>query len=221
MAISKRNTASFHAQEPPLTIARVALYGRVSTLNGQDPEMQLSELREYASRRGWTITSEYVDQGVSGSKEWRPQLNQLMADAHRRTFDAVLVWKIDRFGRSLKHLVNALADLCAYGVAFISFRDNLDLSTPSGRLMFQIIGAMAEFERSLIQERVKAGLRNARAKGKKFGRPRAEVDAQRVVALRAEGLSWSQVCQRLSVSKGTAQRAYYSNSDRDLRLIKA
>ena len=104
-------------------------------------------------------------------------------------FDAVLVWKIDRFGRSLKHLVNALADLCAYGVAFISFRDNLDLSTPSGRLMFQIIGAMAEFERSLIQERVKAGLRNARAKGKKFGRPRAQVNADRVFALRREGLS--------------------------------
>src|ERR1022692_2272830 len=157
MAVHQRNTVPLLAQEPPLTIARVALYARVSTLNGQDPEMQLSELREYASRRGWTITSEYVDQGVSGSKESRPQLNQLVADAHRRRFDAVLVWKIDRFGRSLKHLVNALADLCAYGVAFISFRDNLDLSTPSGRLMFQIIGAMAEFERSLIQERVKAG----------------------------------------------------------------
>jgi hypothetical protein len=119
MAVHQRNTASSHAQEPPLTISRVALYARVSTLNGQDPEMQLSELREYVSRRGWTITSEYVDQGVSGSKESRPQLNQLMADAHRRKFDAVLVWKIDRSGRSLKHLVNALADLCAYGVAFV------------------------------------------------------------------------------------------------------
>ena len=114
---------------------------------------------------------------------------------------------MDRFGRSLKHLVNALADLCAYGVAFISFRDNLDLSTPSGRLMFQIIGAMAEFERSLIQERVKAGLRNARAKGKKFGRPRAVVDAARVAELRRDGLSWSQVCRTLNVSKRTAQRS--------------
>jgi DNA invertase Pin-like site-specific DNA recombinase len=207
MAISKRNTTSFRAQEVPLTIARVALYARVSTLNGQDPEMQLSELREYASRRGWIVTGEYVDQGVSGSKESRPELNQLMADAHRRKFDAVLVWKIDRFGRSLKHLVNALADLCAYGVAFISFRDNIDLSTPSGRLMFQIIGAMAEFERSLIQERVKAGLRNARAKGKKFGRPRVQVDAVRVGELRRDGLSWSQVCRSLNVSKGSAQRA--------------
>src|SRR5271157_1297488 len=207
MAASTRNTAPSHAQEPPLAIARVALYARVSTCNGQDPEMQLSKLREYASRRGWTITSEYIDQGVSGSKESRPELNRLMADAHRRKFDAVLVWKIDRFGRSLKHLVNALADLCAYGVAFVSFRDNLDLSTPSGRLMFQIIGAMAEFERSLIQERVKAGLRNARAKGKKFGRPRVQVDAARVAALRHEGLSWSQVCRTLNVSKGSAQRS--------------
>ncbi len=207
MATHQRNTASSHAQELPLTIARVALYARVSTLNGQDPEMQLSELREYASRRGWTITSEYVDHGVSGSKESRPQLNRLTEDAHRRAFDAVLVWKIDRYGRSLKHLVNALADLSAYGVAFVSFRDNLDLSTPSGRLMFQIIGAMAEFERSLIQERVRAGLRNARARGKKFGRPRVEIDAVRVAELRRNGLSWSQVCRTLKVSKGSAQRS--------------
>ena len=99
----------------PLAINRVALYARVSTLNGQDPEMQLSELREYAARRGWTVSGEYVDQGVSGSKESRPELNRLTADAHRRLFDAVLVWKIDRYGRSLKHLVNALADVSAYG----------------------------------------------------------------------------------------------------------
>src|SRR6202142_2629433 len=207
MAGHHRNTASSPTQEPALIMARVALAARGSTLNGEDPEIQLSELREYASRRGWTITSEYVDQGVSGSKESRPELNQLMVDAHRHTFDAVLVWKIDRFGRSLKHLVNALADLCSYGVAFVSFRDNLDLSTPSGRLMFQIIGAMAEFERSLIQERVRAGLRNARAKGKKFGRPRVKIDAAQVAELRRDGLSWSQVCRTLNVSKGSAQRS--------------
>ena len=207
MAVHQRNTPATPTQEPPLTIARVGLYARVSILNGQDPEMQLAKLREYASRRGWTITGEYIDQGVSGSKESRPELNRLTADAHRRAFDAVLVWKIDRFGRSLRHLVNALADLCAYGVAFVSFRDNLDLSTPSGRLMFQIIGAMAEFERSLIQERVKAGLRNARAKGKRFGRPRVQVDSARVAELRRGGLSWSQVCRTLNVSKGSAQRS--------------
>jgi DNA invertase Pin-like site-specific DNA recombinase len=164
MARQQRSTT--FDQESTRPITRVALYARVSTLNNQDPEMQLSELREYAGRRGWQIVEEFTDHGVSGCRESRPTLNRLVADACRRRFDAVLVWKIDRFGRSLKHLVNALAELAALGVAFISLRDNLDLSTPSRRLMFQIIGAMAEFERALIQERVRAGLRNARAKRK-------------------------------------------------------
>jgi DNA invertase Pin-like site-specific DNA recombinase len=138
-------------QEHPISL--VALYARVSTSNGhQDPEMQLRELREYAERRGWQVVGEYIDHGVSGSKESRPELNRLMADVHQRRFDAILVWKIDRFGRSLKHLVNALADLGAYGVAFVSLRDNLDLSTPSGRLMFQIIGAMADYVEHAIMQ---------------------------------------------------------------------
>ena len=170
--------------------------------------MQLAELREYAERRGWEIVEEFIDQGVSGCKEFRPALNRLMSDACRRQFDAVLVWKIDRFGRSLKHLVNALADLAALGVAFVSLRDNLDLSTPSGRLMFQIIGAMAEFERALIQERVRAGIRNARAKGKRLGRPRVIVDASRIADLRTQGRSWAQIKDELGVSKGTAQRVF-------------
>lgn len=191
---------------------RTALYARVSTLNGQNPEMQLSELREYASRRGWKIVGEYVDEGISGSKEFRPKLNVLMADAHRRKFDVVLVWKIDRFGRSLKHLVNALADLDAYGVAFVSLRDNLDLSTPSGRLMFQIIGAMAEFERALIQERVRAGLKSARARGTRLGRPTVAVDAPRIARLRASGASWSEISQQLGIGVGTAYRAFQRSS---------
>jgi len=186
----------------------VALYARVSTLSNQDPEMQLSELREYAQRRGWDAVEEYVDVGISGSKESRPALNRLMQDAYLRKFDAILVWKIDRFGRSLKHLVNTLSDLCALGVAFVSLRDNLDLSTPSGRLMFQIIGAMAEFERALIQERVRAGLRNARAKGRRLGRPRMIVDASQIISLRARGLSWAQIKTETGVSKGTAQRVF-------------
>jgi DNA invertase Pin-like site-specific DNA recombinase len=185
---------------------RVALYARVSTSNGQqDPEMQLRELREYAEHRELTITGEYVDH-MTGSKDSRPALNRLMADASRRKFDAVLVWKLDRFGRSLRHLVNAIAELEAIGVAFISFRDNLDLSTPSGRLMFQIIGAMAEFERALIQERVKAGLRNAKAKGKKLGRPRAAVDPSRVEALRASGASWRAIAKQTGLGVGTVHR---------------
>ena len=157
---------------------KAAIYARVSTTNhGQDVSMQTRELREYCQRRGFEIVGEYTDVGISGSKDSRPELNRLMADAKQRRFDAVCVWKPDRFGRSLRHLVNALADLESLGVSFISIKDNLDLSTPSGRLMFQIIGAMAEFERALIQERVKAGLRNARAKGKTLGRPRVVVDA--------------------------------------------
>jgi DNA invertase Pin-like site-specific DNA recombinase len=205
MARQQRSTT--FAQESTRPITRIALYARVSTLNNQDPEMQLSELREYARRRGLQIVEEFIDQGVSGCKESRPALNRLMADACRRRFDAILVWKIDRFGRSLKHLVNALAELAALGVAFISLRDNLDLSTPSGRLMFQIIGAMAEFERALIQERVRAGLRNARAKGKRLGRPRVVVDATRIANLRAQGRSWAEIVTEMRIGKGTAQRA--------------
>src|SRR5271169_1528914 len=125
-----------------------------------------------------------------GSKDSRPALNRLMADAGLRKFDTVLVWKLDRFGRSLRHLINALAELEARGIAFVSLRDNLDLGTPSGRLMFQIIGAMAEFERALIQERVKAGLRHARSKGKRLGRPTIVVDRSRIASLRAQGRGW-------------------------------
>ena len=194
---------------------RVALYARVSTSNGQqDPEMQLRELREYAKHRGLIIIGEYVDR-MSGSKDSRPALNQLMTDASRRKFDAVLVWKLDRFGRSLRHLVNAIAELEALGVAFISFRDNLDLSTPSGRLMFHVVSAMAEFERALIQERVKAGLRNAQAKGKKLGRPRADVDQSRVEALRASGASWREIAEKLGIGLGTVHRSLQPRSKND------
>src|SRR5947209_8002938 len=192
MAKNDGTTTTSFAQQP-LPISCVALYARVSTVAVQDPEMQLRELRDYAFRRGWVIQDEYVDRGISGSKESRPALNKLLTDAHHHLFDAVLVWKIDRFGRSLKHLVNTLAELAALGVAFISLRDNLDLSTPSGRLMFQIIGAMAEFERALIQERVRAGLRNARTKGRRLGRPRVVVDASQIASLRAQGRSWAEI----------------------------
>src|SRR5438874_9641557 len=165
--------------------------------------MQLVELREYAARRGWHVIGEYVDR-ASGIKESRPALNRLMTDARRRKFDMIAVWKIDRFGRSLKHLVNALAELEAVGVAFVSLRDNLDLSTPAGRLMFQIIAAMAEFERALIQERVRAGLRNARQRGKRLGRPRVYVNTFKIADLRAQGRSWAEITEETGVSKGTA-----------------
>src|SRR5215468_1724968 len=179
-----------------------AIYARVSTANNvQDPTMQTRELREYCERRGWSVVGEYVDLGISGAKERRPELDKLLQDAKRRKLDAIICWKLDRIGRSLRHLVNLLAELEAVGVALVSFSDHLDLSTPQGRLMFQIIGAMAEFERSLIQERVKAGLRNARAKGKRLGRPRVAVDVTRIATLRSQGLSWAKIGTRLGVGK--------------------
>jgi DNA invertase Pin-like site-specific DNA recombinase len=206
VAVNQRNTRPSVAQLSQST-PRIALYARVSTSGGhQDPEMQLRELREYAERRGWEIVETYTDAGVSGSKDSRPALNRLMADACQRRFDAVLVWKLDRFGRSLRHLVNSLAELEAIGVAFVSIRDSLDLSTPSGRLMFQIIGAMAEFERALVQERVRAGLRNARAKGRRLGRPRADIDEAQIAELRHSGASWRTVAKALGVGVATAYR---------------
>jgi DNA invertase Pin-like site-specific DNA recombinase len=193
------------------TVTRAAVYGRVSTKDkGQNPEMQLAELREYCQRRGWTVTGEYVDVGVSGSKASRPQLDRLMRDVRLRRVDVIAVWKLDRFGRSLRHLVDALGELKAVGVAFVSLRDNLDLSTPAGRMLFHVVGAMAEFERDLISERVRAGMGAAKKKGSCIGRPRVMADARKVAALRAQGLSWKQICSELALSKGTAQRAFNS-----------
>jgi DNA invertase Pin-like site-specific DNA recombinase len=196
----------------PIQNIRVGIYARVSTVNhGQDPMLQVRELEEYCLRRGWQIAGCYIDAGISGAKDSRPELNRLMADAHRRCFDGVLVRKLDRFGRSLRHLVNALAEFEALGIAFVSLRDNLDLSTPSGRLMFQIIGAMAEFERSLIVERVKAGMRNARAKGRRIGRPPRTFltpDVRKSIgeAYRNEEGSLRQLAARFGTSVGMVQR---------------
>jgi DNA invertase Pin-like site-specific DNA recombinase len=192
--------------------SRVAIYARVSTANsGQDPTLQTRELREYCDRRGWHLTGEYVDIGVSGSKDKRPELDRLLIDAHRRRFDVILVWKLDRFSRSLRNLVNSLAELETLGVDFVSLRDNLDFSTPSGRLMFQIIGAMAEFERALIQERVKAGMRNARAKGRRIGRPpqtplSLEFRSTIADAYRCGGTSLRALAKKFGTSLATVQR---------------
>src|SRR5690348_15604364 len=202
--------------------SRVAIYARVSTLNhGQDAGLQTRELGQFAEARRWTIAGEYVDAGVSGTKDSRPELNRLMADAHKRRFDVVLVWKLDRFRRSLRHLVNALAEFESLGIAFVSLSDNLDLSTASGRLMFNIIGAMAEFERELIRERVKAGMKNARAKGTRIGRPRVVADAARIAALRASGLSWSAIETELGISVRTARRLCSVGGKRVLRTTPA
>ena len=189
---------------------RAAIYARVSTTNGQDPTMQTRELREYCERRGWTVAGEYVDTGISGTKDRRPELDRLMADAHRRRFDVCVVWRFDRMARSVSHLLRVLETFRALGIQFVSFSEQMDTSTPAGKMVFTVLGAVAELERSLIVERVRAGLRNARAKGKRLGRPRVAVDRARIAALRAQGLSWARICDATGLSKGTAQRAVHS-----------
>ena len=187
---------------------RVALYARVSTVNGQqDPEMQLRELREYCTRRGWEISGEYVDH-ISGARDKRPALDRLMVDAHRRRFDAVVVWKFDRFARSTSHLLRALESFRDLGVEFVSLTEAVDTTTDAGKMVFVVLAAVAELERSLIVERVKAGLRNARAKGKRLGRPRVSVSPAKIQELRAEGLTLRDIAARCHISKTTVIRIW-------------
>jgi DNA invertase Pin-like site-specific DNA recombinase len=186
------------------TTARAAIYARVSTLNGtQDPSMQTRELEQYCQRRGWQVFDCYVDNGVSGKKDSRPQLNRMMQDAHERRFDVVVVWRFDRFARSVSHLLRALETFNSLGVQFVSLSEQVDTSTPMGKMVFTVLGAVAELERNLIVERVRAGLRHARAKGKRLGRPRKDVDAAEVRSLRAAGESWRKIARKLDVSVGT------------------
>jgi DNA invertase Pin-like site-specific DNA recombinase len=188
---------------------RAALYARVSTTNhGQDVGMQTRELREYCQRRGWVIEGEYVDTGISGTKEKRPELDRLMSDAHRRKFDTVVVWKFDRFARSVSHLLRALDTFRVLGIEFVSLSESLDTATPAGRMVFTVLGAVAELERSLIVERVKAGLRNARAKGKRLGRPRKLLPDSRIASLRARGCSWRTIARQIGCSARTARRSW-------------
>jgi len=187
---------------------RAVLYSRVSTLHhGQDPEVQSREIREYCQRRGWSLVGEYVDAGISGSKERRPQLDRLIADAHKRKFDVVIVWKFDRFARSVSHLLRALENFRALGIEFVSLSEQIDTSTPTGKMIFTVLGAVAELERSLIAERVRAGLRNARAKGKRLGRPTKQVNAAQIAALRAQGVPWRRIGAQLGVCAATAYAA--------------
>jgi DNA invertase Pin-like site-specific DNA recombinase len=192
---------------------KVAIYARVSTANnGQDPAMQTRELKEYIGRRGWQLAGEYVDVGISGTKEKRPELDRLMADAHRRRFDAVIVWKFDRFARSVSHLLRALETFQALGIHFVSLSESLDTSTPAGKMVFTVLGAVAELERSLIVERVKAGLRNAKAKGKRLGRPKKILDTKRIALRRAKGVGWKRIAAEMGVGVGTIYRVALEGS---------
>ncbi len=185
---------------------KTAVYARVST-DRQAVEMQLAELRTYAAKRGWSVVDEYVDQGCSGSNTKRPAFTQMMADAKRRRFDLLLVWKLDRLGRSLKDLITTLDELSALGVDFVSLNDQMDTSTPAGKLVFQVIGAVAEFERDIIKERVKAGLANARRKGKRLGRPPIPpVVFEQARRLRSQGLSYREIGRRLDLNESTIRK---------------
>jgi DNA invertase Pin-like site-specific DNA recombinase len=183
---------------------RVAIYARVST-GEQSCENQLIELRRYCEARKWSVFKEYVGAGVSGAKDRRRALDQLLADVRRRRVDAVVCWSIDRMGRSLKHLVVLLDDLQALGVGFISLREGLDWTTASGRLQAQLLAVIAEFERARIQERVMAGLARAKAQGRKLGRPEREISFEQLATIR--GLPLREAARRLGIPRTTLQRA--------------
>jgi DNA invertase Pin-like site-specific DNA recombinase len=186
---------------------RAALYGRVSTSNhGQDIGMQTRDLEQFTAARGWNLVDSYLDIGISGTKDKRPQLDRLMMDAHKRRFDVVVVWKFDRFARSVSHLLRALETFNALGIAFVSLSESLDTSTPAGKMVFTVLGAVAELERSLIVERVKAGLRNARAKGKRLGRPRMMVDVAEIGRLRAQGRTVREIAAELGYSRSLVHK---------------
>jgi DNA invertase Pin-like site-specific DNA recombinase len=181
---------------------RAAIYARVSTLD-QEPLNQTHELQRFVAARDWTAV-EYVDRGVSGAKDRRPALDQLLADAKRRRFDVVVCWRLDRLGRSLKHLITLLDELQALGVAFVSLAEGIDATTPAGKLQMHILGAIAEFERARIVERVRSGIARARSEGKRFGRPVREVPE--IVLAPVRGLPVREAAKRLGVSPATAHR---------------
>ncbi len=191
-----------------------AIYARVSTLD-QNCNVQLEDLRRYASRR-FDRCYEYVDEGVSGTQRRRPKLDALMQAAHQRKFDVVLVWKFDRFARSVKHLVDSLEEFSALGIDFISYTEGIDTTTPTGQLLFHMVGAVAQFERDLIVERVRAGMAHARAMGKRIGRPRAEVDLEQVVLFRNQGKSLREIARLLAVPVSRVRRALV-RTDRQIR----
>src|SRR5436309_3730217 len=195
-----------------------ALYMRVSTKgHGQTTDTQAVALREYAQRRGFTIAEEYRDEGISGTKDSRPALDRLMKDARARKFDVVIVARFDRFARSVSHLLRALEEFNHLGINFVSLSESIDTSTPVGRMIFTVLGAVAELERNLIKERVQMGINRARKQGKALGRPRVEVDPLQVSGLRSRGLSWNQIAETLSIGRGTAERAFRTLSQKPLR----
>ncbi len=184
---------------------RCLIYARVSTKQ-QTTENQLPPLRKFAKDRGWKVVEEFIDHGYSGTTDQRPQLAEVMNLARRRAFDVLLVYALDRFGRSVKHLVNALDEFHSLGIDFCAFNQNIDTTTPAGKLFFTMISGFAEFEAGIIKERVHAGLVRARAEGKRLGRPRTvKVDQREVLTLRKTH-SIRQIATQLGISKSAIHR---------------
>src|SRR6202795_797908 len=183
---------------------RIAIYARVSTKD-QSCELQVRDLRSFWAARGFDLVREYVDVGQSGVKDSRPELNKLMDDARKRQFDAIVVWRFDRFARSTKHLLSALEEFRSLGIQFISYQENIDTSSALGQALFTIVSAVAQLERDLIRERVSAGIRNARANGKKLGRPHVKANLEEILQLRAEGYSLRKIAAKLGIGDATVR----------------
>ncbi len=188
-------------------LMRTAIYARVSTSHhSQDPQVQLYELREFCSKRGFSIDHEVIDHGFSGGTAQRPGFKELMALANSGKIDLVIVLKLDRLFRSLKHLITTLEEFDILGIKFIAVRDNVDWTTPSGRFFVQVLGSFAELERSILRERTILGLENAKRKGKRLGRP-STVNGDEIRRLKAKGLSDKVIQYEMKVSKGSIYRA--------------
>src|SRR5215472_12310687 len=185
--------------------SRAAIYIRIST-GDQNPDLQRNELPEYCQRRGWVLVETYEDH-MSGAKDRRPNLDRLLADVRRRKFDVVIVWRFDRFARSTSHLLRALEEFQSLGIDFVSLQEAIDTSTPAGKMVFTVLGAVAELERSIIRERVMAGQRAAKRRGVRFGRPNVDVDVNKVSKLRKSGLSWRAIAAETGLAKDTLRRA--------------
>ena len=194
----------------------VAIYARVST-DKQKVDMQISDLQEFVQRAGWIVYREFVDNGFTGKDTSRPAFKEMMDEARKRKFDMLLVWKLDRLSRSLKDLIGTLDELGHLGIDFISYDNKIDTSSPTGKLVFQIIGAVAEFERDIISERVRAGLRNARRKGKRLGRPPvAPIIIDKARLLRSKGLSYRDIGKQLGISEGMVRKGLKQSTNSGL-----
>ena len=184
---------------------KTGIYVRVSTKD-QSVDMQLHDLERYSKERGLSVFKVYKDSGISGTKETRPALSELMNDAKKRKFDVVLVWRFDRFARSTKHLVTALYEFRNLGIDFISYQENIDTSSPLGEAIFTIISAMSKLERDIIAERVKGGLRKARANGKRLGRPNSDVDINKIIECKEQGKSIREIANDLGIHRSKVER---------------